>query len=85
MSTETTASAEQQVPESDSRPAHDQRHETRLPPGHRVLHVIVPEHVFNHVKAQAALSGMPFKTYMEHFLQEAFPYGSSPPTRPVGV
>ena len=85
MSTETTAGAEQQVPESEPCRAEDERHETRLPPGHRVLHVIVPERVFNHVKAQAALSGMPFKTYMEHFLQEAFPYDGSQPARPVGV
>ena len=40
---------------------------------YRVVHVVVPEAVFNHVKAQAALSGMRFKTYMEMFLMEAFP------------
>ena len=44
------------------------------PERHRIVHVIVPELVFNHVKAQAALSGMPFKTYMQRFLQEAHPY-----------
>ena len=58
----------------------DERHPTSpVPDGHRVLHVIVPDRVFNHVKAQAALSGMPFKTYMEHYLLEAFPYNVPPP------
>jgi hypothetical protein len=63
-----------------------QEREDRLPAGYRVLHVIVPERVFNHVKAQAALSGMPFKTYMEHFLQDAVPYPPGPsPGPPNGM
>ena len=57
------------------------------PDGHRVLHVVVPDRVFNHVKAQAALSGMPFRTYMEHFLMEASPYNAPDPPapRPAGT
>ena len=43
-------------------------------PVQRVLHVLLPEEVFNHVKAQAALSGMAFKEYLERFLREAKPY-----------
>jgi hypothetical protein len=43
-------------------------------PVHRVLHVLLPEEVFNHVKAQAALSGLAFKEYLERFLREATPY-----------
>lgn len=48
-----------------------------LPERLRVLHVVVPAHVFNHAKAQAALSGLSFKEYMKRFLEEAFPYGGS--------
>jgi hypothetical protein len=40
-----------------------------------VLHVIVPESIFNHVKAQAYLSGMRFPEYIARFLEEAWPYG----------
>ena len=43
-------------------------------PSHRVLHAVIPERIFNHVKAQAALSGMAFKEYLERFLLEAVPY-----------
>lgn len=43
------------------------------PPGYRVLHVIVPEPVFNHAKAQAYLSGMRFPEYVARFLKEAWP------------
>lgn len=46
----------------------------RTPPGYRVLHVIVPEQTFNHVKAQAYLSGMRFPEYIARFLEEAWPY-----------
>lgn len=42
--------------------------------GHRVLHVLLPPDVFNHVKAQAALSGLAFRHYIERFLREAHPY-----------
>ncbi len=46
----------------------------RTPPGYRVLHVIVPEPIFYHVKAQAYLSGMRFPEYVARFLEEAWPY-----------
>ncbi len=46
----------------------------RTPPGYRVLHVIVPEPIFNHVKAQAYLSGMRFPEYVARFLKEALPF-----------
>lgn len=46
----------------------------RTPAGYRVLHVIVPEPIFNHVKAQAYLSGMRFPEYVARFLEEAWPY-----------
>lgn len=46
----------------------------RTPPGYRVLHVIVPEPIFNHVKAQAYLSGMRFPEYVARFLKEAWPF-----------
>lgn len=52
-----------------SRPANG-----RTPPGHRVLHVIVPEPIFNHVKAQAYLSGLRFPEYVAHVLKNAAPY-----------
>jgi hypothetical protein len=49
----------------------------RTPPGYRVLHVIVPEPIFNHVKAQAYLSGMRFPEYVARILKEAWPYTES--------
>lgn len=47
----------------DGRPP-ARRPRDRTPPGHRVLHVVVPEKTFNHVKAQAYLSDMPFPQYI---------------------
>ena len=49
----------------------------RTPSGYRVLHVIVPEQIFNHVKAQAYLSGLRFPEYVARFLEEAWPYKES--------
>lgn len=49
----------------------------RTPPGYRVLHVIVPEQTFNHVKAQSYLSGMRFPEYVARLLNEAWPYNDS--------
>ena len=49
----------------------------RTPPGYRVLHVIVPESIFNHVKAQSYLSGLRFPEYVARFLEEAWPYNDS--------
>ena len=45
-----------------------------LPKKERVICVRVPPPVYNHAKAQAALSGLPFKHYMTRFLVEAFPF-----------
>jgi len=54
---------------------------SRKPPGYRVLHVLVPERVFNRVKAQAFLSGMRFPAYVAKLLEEAEPYPEPvPPT-----
>ena len=49
----------------------------RTPAGHRVLHAIVPEPVFWHVKAMAFKSRLPFKVYLARFLAEAKEYASS--------
>lgn len=54
----------------------------RTPSGYRVLHVIVPEQIFNHVKAQAYLSGLRFPEYVARFLEEAWPYKESRPQQP---
>jgi hypothetical protein len=43
------------------------------PPGYRVLHVLVPERVFNHAKAQAYLSNLKFPDYITRLLQSAGP------------
>ncbi len=39
----------------------------------RVVHVTVSEKVFNHAKAQAYLSGLSWKEYIEQLLSEAKP------------
>ena len=49
----------------------------RTPSGYRVLHVIVPESIFNHVKIQSLLSGLRFPEYVARFLEEALPYNDS--------
>lgn len=54
----------------------------RTPAGYRVLHVIVPEQAFNHVKAQSFLSGMRFPEYLTRLLKEAGPYPG--PASPLG-
>jgi hypothetical protein len=62
---------------------------SRTVPCRRVLHVVIPDFIFNHAKSQAALSGMAFKTYLERLLLEASPYaaedvlaGKAMPTSP---
>ena len=49
----------------------------RTPSGYRVLHVIVPESIFNHVKIQSLLSGLRFPEYVARFLEEAWPFNDS--------
>lgn len=56
-------SSENQSSWPDGRPP-ARRPRDRTPPGHRVLHVVLPEKTFNHVKAQAYLSDMPFPQYV---------------------
>ena len=49
-----------------------------LVPGCRVVHVAVPEKVFNHAKAQAYLSGLPWPKFIEHLLSESGPIHEQP-------
>ena len=39
----------------------------------RVVHVSVPEVVFNHGKAQAYLSGIPWAKFIEHLIENSQP------------
>lgn len=55
----------------------------RTPPGCRVLYAYVRESTFNHAKAQALLSGMPFVEYINRLLAEAKPYPTT--GRPDGT
>jgi hypothetical protein len=41
----------------------------------------VPEPIFNHVKAQAYLSGLRFPEYVAKFLEEARPYKDRSPSQ----
>lgn len=50
---------------------------SRLPPGFRVVHVPVPETIFNHAKAQAYLSGLRFAVFIAKVLSDAGPYPNS--------
>jgi hypothetical protein len=42
-----------------------------LPPGHRVLHVVVPEDVFNGAKARALLMGIDWPKFVVQLLSKA--------------
>ena len=44
--------------------------------GCRIVHVAVPEQVFNHAKAQAYISGLPWPRFVEKLLEEATPVKS---------
>ncbi len=44
-----------------------------LPPGHRVLHVNVPEDVFNGAKAQALMIGHKWPQFIVELLREVDP------------
>jgi hypothetical protein len=50
-----------------------QRASRNLPPGHRVLHVTVPEDVFNAAKAQALLMGIAWPQFVVELLRQADP------------
>lgn len=45
--------------------------------GHRVVHVAVPEMVFNHAKAQAYLSNLEWTPFITRLLSESKPYDNS--------
>ena len=47
--------------------------ESRLPTGFRVVHVPVPESIFNHAKAQAYLSGVRFAEFVATVLKDSKP------------
>lgn len=53
--------------------------DSRLPTGFRVVHVPVPETIFNHAKAQAYLSGLRFAVFVAQVLRDARPYKSNRP------
>ena len=53
------------------------RHKYQKPPGHRVVHVVVPESTYIHVHTQASLSGMRFSHYMAEALKQLVPIKSA--------
>lgn len=57
----------------------------RLPTGHRTVYAHVPVPTFNHAKAQAYLSGLPWPKYVAWLLSEAKPYVAKglPETQPL--
>jgi hypothetical protein len=46
----------------------------RTPPGHRILHLIIPAETFVLIHKAAIDSDMKFTAYMNRFLKEAFPF-----------
>lgn len=48
----------------------------RTPPGHRVLHLVIPDETFTllHRAAIESRPSMRFSHFMRRFLKEAFPY-----------
>ena len=56
---------------------------SRLPSGFRVVHVPVPESIFNHAKAQAYLSGLRFAVFVAKVLSDAGPYPSNRVHQPL--
>ena len=53
--------------------------ESRLPTGFRVVHVPVPESIFNHAKAQAYLSGVRFAEFVATVLKDSKPIAAVRP------
>jgi hypothetical protein len=49
-------------------------HKYRTPPGHRVLHLVIPAETFALIHKAAIDSEMKFSAYMNRFLKEAFPF-----------
>jgi len=64
MSSKTTAAPATRAPKRRTR---------YLPPGHRVLHVEVPEEIFNAAKAQALLSGHKWPEFVVELLSQVDP------------
>lgn len=64
MTTQTTGNAIPTAPSGKSR---------NLPPGYRVLHVQVPEEIFNGAKAGALLQGIDWPRFVVKLLEEADP------------
>ena len=56
--------------------------ESRLPTGFRVVHVPVPESIFNHAKAQAYLSGVRFAEFVATVLKDSKPIAAIGPQDP---
>jgi hypothetical protein len=56
------------------------RAESRLPTGFRVVHVPVPESIFNHAKANAYLSGLRFAVFVATVLKDSKPIDSNRPS-----
>lgn len=52
-------------------------HKYRTPPGHRVLHLVIPTQTFALLHKAAIDSEMKFTAYMQRFLMEAFPYNQN--------
>ena len=44
--------------------------ENKKPLNYRILHVSIPESIFNHAKAQAYLSGIPWTRFIQKLLAE---------------
>lgn len=60
-------------PATKTPPAHGTQ-PGKTSPGCRVVHVAVPEAVFNHAKAQAYLSGLRWPDFIKRLLSEAKPF-----------
>ncbi len=67
MNSETSCSSRAVEQQNDD--IAQQKPKRRIKVGQRVLHVIVPEDVFNHAKAQAFLSGIPWRDFVTETLR----------------
>ncbi len=67
MSSETSHSSRAVEQQNDD--IKQQKSKRRIKVGQRVLHVIIPEDVFNHAKAQAFLSGVPWRDFVTETLR----------------
>jgi len=58
-------------------PLSEPRGKFRTPPGHRILHLVIPDSTFALLHKAAIDSHMRFSHYMGRFLREALPYERS--------